>query len=138
MKVLLHFIIISNVKRCGLSIWKNSNLLYPRLLFAKLGWNWPSGSIEEEILNFINIFSQFHNYLPLEKSGALHLKKLESPLPKDALCQVCSKLAKWFWRRLKCEKITTTTTMTMDNGLILIRKAHLSLWLTVGELKTKY
>ena len=29
----------------------------------------------------------------------LHLKKLESPSPKDALCQVWLKLAQWFWRR---------------------------------------
>ena len=29
-------------------------------------------------LNFLNVFSLFHNYLPLEKSLALHLKKLES------------------------------------------------------------
>ena len=29
----------------------------------------------------------------------LHLNKLQSPSPKDALCQVWSKLAKWFWRR---------------------------------------
>ena len=27
------------VKRCGLSIWTNSNPLEPRLLFAKFGWN---------------------------------------------------------------------------------------------------
>ena len=35
----------------------------------------------------------FRNNLPLEKSVALHLDKLESPLPKDALCQVWLKLA---------------------------------------------
>jgi hypothetical protein len=29
----------------------------------------------------------------------LYLKKLETPLPKDALCQVWLKLAQWFWRR---------------------------------------
>ena len=29
----------------------------------------------------------------------LHLNKLQSPSPKDALCQVWLKLAKWFWRR---------------------------------------
>ena len=29
-------------------------------------------------LNFINVFSLFRNYLPLEKGGVLHLKKLES------------------------------------------------------------
>ena len=29
----------------------------------------------------------------------LHLNKLESPSPKDALCQVGLKLDQWFWRR---------------------------------------
>ena len=45
-------------------------------------------------------------------------------------------MAQWFWRRRwKCEEFTTmstttpTTTTTTDNGQILIRKAHLSLWL---------
>ena len=38
---------------------------------------------------FVNVFSLFRNYLPLEKGGALDLNKFESPLPKDALCQVC-------------------------------------------------
>ena len=36
----------------------------------------------------VKIFSQFRNYLPFEKGGALHLNKLESPSPKDAICQV--------------------------------------------------
>ena len=43
-------------------------------------------------LNFINAFSLFHNYLPLEKCGALHLNKLQFPSPKDTLCQVWLKL----------------------------------------------
>ena len=54
---------------------------------------------EEDFLNFVNVFSLFRNYLPLEKGAALHLNKLESPSPKDALCQVWLKLAQWFWRR---------------------------------------
>ena len=29
----------------------------------------------------------------------LHLNKLESPSPKDALCQVWLKLTQWFWGR---------------------------------------
>ena len=29
----------------------------------------------------------------------LHLNKLESSSPKDALCQVWLKLAQWFWRK---------------------------------------
>ena len=49
--------------------------------------------------NLVNIFSLFHNYLPLEKVGTLHLNELESPSTKDALCHVWLKLAQWFWRR---------------------------------------
>ena len=44
-------------------------------------WFW-----RKRFFNFVNIFSLFRNYLDLEKGGALHLKKLESPSPKDALC----------------------------------------------------
>ena len=33
-----------------------------------------------------------------DKDGALHLNKLESPSPKDALCQVWLKLAQCIWR----------------------------------------
>ena len=47
----------------------------------------------------INVFSQFGNYLLLEKGGSLHLNKFESLLTKDTLCQVLMKLAQWFWRR---------------------------------------
>ena len=47
---------------------------------------------EEDFLNFVNRFLLFHNYLCLEKGVALHLNQLESPLSKDALCQVWLKL----------------------------------------------
>ena len=86
--------------------------------------------LERRFFKFVNVFSQFYNNLLLEKSVALHLNKLESPSHKDALCQVWLKLAHWFWRRRwKCEKFMTMTMTTTDNGQILIRKAHLSLWL---------
>ena len=173
-----YFVIISPWKRAGPFIWTNLNPLHPRMLCAKFGWNWLSCSGGEDFFNFVNVFLQFrnylllekgealhlnklefplpkdalcqvwlklvqwlwtrrflnlvnvfslfHNYLPLDKEGTLHLNKLESPSSKDALCQVWLKLAQWFWRRRwKCEKFTTTT--TTDNGQILIRKAHLSL-----------
>ena len=45
---------------------------------------------KKNIINFIIIFCFFH------------LKKLESPSPKDALFQDCLKLAQWFWRREFC------------------------------------
>ena len=57
-------------------------------------WFWRG-----RFFNFVIVFSLFPNYLPLEKGGAVHLNKLESHSPKDALCQVWLKLAQWFWRR---------------------------------------
>ena len=41
------FLIISPWKREGPFIWTNLNPLHPRMLCAKFGWNWPSGSWEE-------------------------------------------------------------------------------------------
>ena len=86
-----YFVIISPWKRVGPFVWTNLNPLHPRMLCAKFGWNWLSGSGEEDFFNVVNVFSLFNNYLPLEKGGALHLNKLESPLTKDALCQVLLK-----------------------------------------------
>ena len=43
-------------------------------------------------LNFVNVFSLFHKYLPLEKGRALHLNKLESP----SLRVTCAKFG-WNW-----------------------------------------
>ena len=57
-------------------------------------WFW-----KRRFFNFVNVFSLFRNYLPLEKGGALPFNNLESTSPKDALCQVWLKLAQWFWRR---------------------------------------
>ena len=54
--------------------------------------------LRRRFLNYVNCFLLFCNYLPLEKGGALHLNKLESPSPKDALCQVWLKLVQWFLR----------------------------------------
>ena len=57
-------------------------------------WFW-----RRRFLKFVHVFSLFHNYLPLEKDGALYLNKLDSPLPERYLCQVWLKLARWFWTR---------------------------------------
>ena len=34
-----------------------------------------------------------------KRVGTVILNKLEFPVPKNVLCQVCLKLAEWFWRR---------------------------------------
>ena len=44
-------------------------------------------------------FRNFITISPWKRVGALYFNKLESPSPKDTLCQDWLKLAKWFWRR---------------------------------------
>ena len=80
--------IISFVRIEWFFIWTNLFPLHPRMLGAKFGWNWLSGSGEEDFKKNFNIILHFHYYLPLKKGGALHLNKFESPPPKNALCQV--------------------------------------------------
>ena len=94
-----YFVIISPWKRVWPFIQRNMNPYHPRMLCAKFGKNWPSGSGEEYFYKLVNVISLFRNYLLLEKGMALHLNKLESSSPKDALCQVWLKLALWFLRR---------------------------------------
>ena len=54
-------------------IYKTMSPLHQRMLCAKLvlaRWFW-----RRRFLNFVNIFLQFHNYLPQEKGVALYLNK---------------------------------------------------------------
>ena len=109
------FVIISPCKRAGTFIWTNLNPLHLRILCATFRPNWLSCS-GEEVRNFLNVFSLFRNYLPFEMGGPFIWEKIESPSPKDALCQIWLKLAQWFWRRRwKCEKFTDRQT-TDDRG----------------------
>ena len=54
-------------------------------------WFW-----RRRFFKVFDLFLLFPNNLPFEKGVALHLNNLESPLPKNALCQVWLKLAQWF------------------------------------------
>ena len=45
------FVIISPLKRTWPFIWTILNLLYPRMTYAKFGWNWPAGSGEEDFFS---------------------------------------------------------------------------------------
>ena len=46
--VFRYFVTISPWKRAWPFIWTHLNPLYPRMLCAKFGWNWPCGSGEED------------------------------------------------------------------------------------------
>jgi hypothetical protein len=48
-------------------------------------WFW-----RRRFLKIFSVFLLFCDYLPLEKGNPLHLNNLESPPPKDDLCQVPS------------------------------------------------
>ena len=104
-----YFVIISAWKRAGPFIRRNMNAHHPRMLCAKFGW--------KIFFNFVDVFLLFINYLLLEKCRALHLNKIASPSPKDALCKVWLKLTPWFWRRWKCENVTSLhIQVTLNNS----------------------
>ena len=64
------------LENSGPFLWTKLNPVHPRMLCAKFG-EIGSMFLEKKILfNFVNVFSLFRNYLPVEKGGALHLNKL--------------------------------------------------------------
>ena len=70
-----------------LLIWTNLNRYNTRMLWANNGWHWPSGSGEDFKFHQY-IYSLIRYYLPLKKSVAFHLNKLESLHPW-MLCAKC-------------------------------------------------
>ena len=131
-----YYLIISPWEKAWPFSWRNLNPLLSRLLCAKFGWNWHSGSREEYFKFHQCILAIFGYYLPFEKAGALHLKKIESPSPKDALCQVWLKLVGWFWcRRWKYEKFTTTPTPSAQVSYKM--KRSLTYWRFLLQLSKK-
>jgi hypothetical protein len=104
-----------------------NNLAFPlpkddlyQLWLKLVCWFW-----RRRFLKIFIVFLLFCDYLPLERGNPLHLKNLESPPPKDDLCQVWLKLAQWLWTRSrKCKSLQTDG--QKDAGQRAIRKAHLS------------
>ena len=82
----------------SLVLYLNLNPLYPRMLCAKFGWDWPSRSGED----FFKILSVYFRYFviisPWKGRGPL-FQQTWIPSHKDALFQVWLKLAYWIWRR---------------------------------------
>ena len=66
------------------------------MLCAKFTLNWLSGSGEEDLPGIFDI--SLLSRLGKGWDPSLE-KKLESPIPNDALCQIWLKLASWLWRR---------------------------------------
>ena len=81
-----YFVIISSWKGWG-------------LLFVQTWIPFTQGYIVTSLVKIGPVVLEKRNYLPLEKGGAHHLKRIEFPSPKDALKQVWLKLGQCFWRR---------------------------------------
>ena len=73
-------------------IWTNLNLLYPKMLCVKFGWNFL-----------------FHHNLPIDLN--------ESHSPKDAVYQVWFILAQWCWRRILKVLMHHVTLLLMERKL---------------------
>ena len=95
--------------------------------------------------NFI-IFFLISNYLPFKKILVPNFHNFESSEPKNALCQVWSKLVQWFWRRSqKCEKFTdrqtddrrqtTDARRQTDRRTTDKKRSEKLTWASSGELK---
>ena len=115
------FVIISPWKRVWSFISTKWNPLQPKDALCQVWLKLTQRFWRRRFLNFVNIFSLFRNYLPLERGVGLHLNKLESTSPKDALCQVWLKFE-------KCEKFTDRRTDDM-------RSENLTWAFSPGELK---
>ena len=101
----------------------NLNSLYPRMLCAKFGWNWPVPVVLEKIFIChlccfafsLCIFASWECY-PFEESVVLHLKKLY---------KVLLKLAPWFHRRFKCCQCNFATKKCIISPLEMSVTLHL-------------
>ena len=71
----------------------------------------------KSFFKYFNVFSLFCNYLPLGKGMVLHLNKLESPLPKDAFCQVLVKIDLVVLEKLKIGKVYRQTDKRTDRQM---------------------
>ena len=94
---------------------KKHEFLSPKDALCQIWLKLALWFLRRRIIKLVNVFLLFLYYLPLEKDVVLHFNKLESPSPKDALCQIWLKLALWFLsRRWKYEKFTDR--LTTDNS----------------------
>ena len=71
---------------------KNLNLIHPRTLCAKCGWNWPSCSAVFIFKKYFNVPIDISLFFPLKKGGSFIWTKLNSLYPRI----LCVKFI-WNW-----------------------------------------
>ena len=122
-----HFVIISPLKGRG-PLFKKNLIPFTQWCFVLSLVEIGPGVLEKKIFKFVNLFLLFPNYLPFGKAMALHLKKLESPLPRDTnLVKIGPVVLEKKMKMWKVYRQTDgRTDGQTDDGRQVIRKAHLS------------
>ena len=125
-----YFVIISPWKRVGPFIWTNF-IPFIQGCFVQSLVEIGSLVLKKIFKNLSIYFCYFVFYLPLKKGRALHFKKFESPSPKDTWAKFG-----WNWPSDSGEEEENVKSLQHlddvdqnNDGQIVIRKAHLSLWL---------
>ena len=106
---LYYFPIISPFRRMWPFIWTNLNFLHPRMLCAKIGWSWTSGSGEEDFFKFSMYFYYFTIFSPLRREWPLiwtHLNPLHPSM-------ICAKFG-WNWLSGAWEEDGTVKSLQTD------------------------
>ena len=104
-----YFVIISPWKRTGPFIWRNLNPLHPRMLCAKFGWNWPSGSWEEDFLISSMYFRYFVLISPWKRARPFIWTNLNLLHPR----MLCAKFG-WNWPSGSGEEVENVKSLQMD------------------------
>ena len=104
-----YFVIISLWKKGEPFTWTNLNPLYPRMNCAKFGWNWPSGSVEDDFSNLSMYFHYFVIISPWKSAGPFIWTILNSL----KLRMLCAKFG-WNWPSGSWEEVENRKSLQTD------------------------
>ena len=101
--------IISPWKWAGALVWIILNPLHPRMLCAKFGWNWPSGS-EEKIFKYCQCIFDTSLLSPLSKGSGPAFDQTWIFFSQECFVPSLVDIGPVVLEKIKCEKFTTRQT----------------------------
>ena len=129
-----YFRIISSLGRAWPFIWTNLNPLYPRMLCAKFGWNWPSGSGAEDFYKLWIYFYYFPIIPPLGRAWPF----IWTNLNQLHLRMLCAKVG-WNWLSGSGEEDFLISSMYFRYFVIISpwKRAGPFIWTNLNALHTR-
>ena len=100
-----NFVIISPWKKEGPFIYTNLNPHHPKMIYAKFGWNCPSGFGEKDLKNLSMYFRYFLIISPWKRAWSFIWKNL-NPFQPRMLCAKYAKRRRRQWQRQRRRRIT--------------------------------